>query len=118
MLVQDFIDFTNKNNLFLNNEQINQLHLYQKLLKERNEVMNLTNIVEQEEVFEKHFLDSILFSFNENLDECNCIDVGTGAGFPGLVLAICYPKLHMTLLEPLMTPFSTKLKTPSANISV
>lgn len=101
MLVQDFINFTKENNLVLSEEQIEQLHIYQELLKEKNEVMNLTGIVEKEEVFEKHFLDSILFSFDENLDGTNCIDVGSGAGFPGLVLAICYPKLRMTLLEPL-----------------
>jgi 16S rRNA (guanine527-N7)-methyltransferase len=101
MLVQDFIKYTSDNNLQLSDQQLNQLHRYQELLKEKNEVMNLTGIVEKEEVFEKHFLDSILFSFDEDLDGKKCIDVGTGAGFPGLVLAICYPKLHMVLLEPL-----------------
>ena len=92
MLVQDFIKYTSDNNLQLSDQQLNQLHRYQELLKEKNEVMNLTGIVEKEEVFEKHFLDSILFSFGEDLDGKKCIDVGTGAGFPGLVLAICYPK--------------------------
>jgi 16S rRNA (guanine527-N7)-methyltransferase len=101
MLVEDFIKYTSENNLILSSNQIEQLHTYQELLKEKNEVMNLTGIVEKEEVFEKHFLDSILFSFNENLSGMKCIDVGTGAGFPGLVLAICYPELEMTLLEPL-----------------
>ena len=81
--------------------QLNQLNKYQQLLKEKNQVMNLTGIVEKEEVFEKHFLDSLLFSFHEDLNDKKAVDVGTGAGFPGLVLAICYPNLHMTLLEPL-----------------
>jgi 16S rRNA (guanine527-N7)-methyltransferase len=97
----EFITYTSNNGLILSNEQISQLQKYQQMLKEKNQVMNLTSIVEEEEVFEKHFLDSLLFSFNENLDNKECIDVGTGAGFPGLVLAICYPSLKMTLLEPL-----------------
>ena len=97
----EFINYTSSNNLELSEKQIAQLNKYQERLKEKNLVMNLTSIVEKEEVFEKHFLDSLLFSFNEDLDSKECIDVGTGAGFPGLVLAICYPKLKMTLLEPL-----------------
>ena len=96
----EFITYTSNNGLVLSNEQIFQLQKYQQMLKEKNQVMNLTSIVEEEEVFEKHFLDSLLFSFNENLDDKEGIDVGTGAGFPGLVLAICYPSLKMTLLEP------------------
>lgn len=97
----EFITYTSNNGLVLTDEQLSQLQKYQQMLKEKNQVMNLTSIVEEEEVFEKHFLDSLLFSFNENLDDKECIDVGTGAGFPGLVLAICYPSLKMTLLEPL-----------------
>lgn len=97
----EFITYTSNNGLVLTDEQLSQFEKYQQMLKEKNQVMNLTSIVEEEEVFEKHFLDSLLFSFNENLDDKECIDVGTGAGFPGLVLAICYPSLKMTLLEPL-----------------
>lgn len=101
MRIDDFITYTSENGLKLTSLQITQLCIYQKMLKEKNQVMNLTSIVEEEEVFEKHFLDSLLFSFNEDLENKKCIDVGTGAGFPGLVLAICYPNLEMVLLEPL-----------------
>lgn len=97
----EFINYVEDNGLELTNLQIEQLNIYQQLLKQKNEVMNLTSIVEKEEVFEKHFLDSLLFSFNEDLNDKCGIDVGTGAGFPGLVIAICYPKFHVTLLEPL-----------------
>lgn len=101
MTEKEFVDYLLKNQLVLSSVQLNQLNKYQQLLKEKNQVMNLTGIVEKEEVFEKHFLDSLLFSFHEDLNDKKAVDVGTGAGFPGLVLAICYPNLHMTLLEPL-----------------
>ena len=97
----EFVNYLESHNLVLTSKQLEQLNTYQQLLKEKNKVMNLTGIVEKDEVFEKHFLDSLLFSFDEDLDDKKCIDVGTGAGFPGLVLAICYPKIKMTLLEPL-----------------
>ena len=89
------------NNLVLSTEQKNQLHTYFELLVEKNKVMNLTGITEENEVYEKHFYDSLLFSFDIDFSGKTLIDVGTGAGFPGLVLAICYPNLKVTLLEPL-----------------
>ena len=91
MLESEFISYLKDNGIDLSSYQLEQLNLYQQLLKSKNEVMNLTSIVEKEEVFEKHFLDSILFSFGEDFTNKKGIDVGTGAGFPGLVLAICYP---------------------------
>ena len=101
MTEQEFISYCSSHNLSLTSKQLEELNTYQQLLKEKNKVMNLTGIVEKDEVFEKHYLDSLLFSFDENLENSKCIDVGTGAGFPGLVLAICYPTIQMTLLEPL-----------------
>ena len=97
----EFVNYLKDNGLEISSKQLEQLNMYQILLKEKNQVMNLTSITEKEEVFEKHFLDSLLFSFGEDLSDKKCIDVGTGAGFPGLVLAICYPNIQMTLLEPL-----------------
>lgn len=101
MTEQEFLNLTMKHGLVLSMEIIEKLNVYQRLLEEKNKVMNLTGIDQKEEVYEKHFYDSLLFSFNEDLDGKKLIDVGTGAGFPGLVLAICYPSLEVTLLEPL-----------------
>ena len=101
MLESEFISYLKENGLRISSHQLEQLNLYQRLLKSKNEVMNLTSIVEKEEVFEKHFLDSLLFSFGEDFNNKKGIDVGTGAGFPGLVLAISYPNFKVTLLEPL-----------------
>ena len=101
MTEQEFLKLAEEHGLVLSMETIDKLNIYQRLLEEKNKVMNLTGIDQKEDVYEKHFYDSLLFSFNEDMNGKSLIDVGTGAGFPGLVLAICYPNLKVTLLEPL-----------------
>ncbi len=101
MTKQEFINKCLENKLVLNNEQLDQLNQYYNLLVETNKVMNLTGITEEDEVYEKHFYDSLLFSFKIDLTNKKIVDVGSGAGFPGLVLAICYPNSFITLVEPL-----------------
>ena len=96
-----FYQVLNENGLNLTDLQRDQLHTYFMMLVEKNKVMNLTGITEENEVYEKHFYDSLLFSFKLDFNKKTLIDVGTGAGFPGLVLAICYPNLKVTSLEPL-----------------
>lgn len=89
-------------NITLSDKQIEQFLIYYEMLVEWNEVMNLTAITEYEEVMKKHFLDSI--TLNQAFDvtkECSVIDVGCGAGFPGLALKIAYPNLKITLLDSL-----------------
>lgn len=98
---EEFYHILSSNGLELSAVQKEQLHTYFELLVEKNKVMNLTGITEENEVYEKHFYDSLLFSFDIDFSGKTLIDVGTGAGFPGLVLAICYPNLKVTLLEPL-----------------
>ena len=97
----EFYHILSSNGLELSAVQKEQLHTYFELLVEKNKVMNLTGITEENDVYEKHFYDSLLFSFDIDFSGKTLIDVGTGAGFPGLVLAICYPNLKVTLLEPL-----------------
>ncbi len=91
--------FMEKQNHPLSDEQLSQLKKYAELLKQWNTFMNLTAITEEEEVYEKHFYDSLL-PFVHNEIKGNIADVGTGAGFPGLVWAIAEPSIHMTLIEP------------------
>lgn len=86
--------------VLVNNQQIEQLETYKKLLQKWNKVMDLTTIHSDEMIIEKHFYDSLVSSKLIKYDEQNLLDVGTGAGFPGLVLKIIYPKLKVTLLEP------------------
>lgn len=85
---------------WLTNQQLKQFKQYAQFLREENEKMNLTAITEEDEVYVKHFYDCLLI---ESLIESNAslCDVGSGAGFPGIVLAIARPDLNITLLEPL-----------------
>lgn len=79
-----------------------QLELYGNLLIEWNEKMNLTAITEPKEVVFKHFLDCLLFfKCIEVPENASVIDVGTGAGFPGIVLKIARPDIKLTLLDSL-----------------
>lgn len=82
--------------------QQEQLSIYYEMLVEKNKVMNLTAITEFEDVLEKHFLDSIAVACYVNLtDQLSLIDLGTGAGFPGMPLKIMFPNLKFTLADSL-----------------
>lgn len=82
--------------------QQEQLTLYYEMLVEKNKVMNLTAITEFEDVLEKHFLDSIAAARYVDLTgELSVIDLGTGAGFPGIPLKIMFPNLKITLADSL-----------------
>jgi 16S rRNA (guanine527-N7)-methyltransferase len=88
-----------KGSVTLNEAQIAQLTRYAALLKEWNEKMNLTAISEESEVIEKHFLDCLIPAKAVRIEGKNCADLGTGAGFPGLVWAIAFPTSKITLVE-------------------
>lgn len=86
----------------LDEKQKQQFQTYYELLVEWNKVMNLTGITEYEEVNEKHFVDSVSIVKAININNVdNLIDVGTGAGFPGIPLKIVFPHLKVTLLDSL-----------------
>lgn len=85
--------------IVLNERQIENLIKYLDLLIETNKVMNLTAIREEESILEKHFIDSLLLTKIIREDEKNIIDIGTGAGFPGLVLSIVYPDKNFLLVD-------------------
>lgn len=86
----------------LSSEQIEQFLLYYEMLIEKNKVMNLTAITEYEDVIEKHFLDSIsLIRVIDLTHKLSVIDMGTGAGFPGIPLKIAFPNLKITLADSL-----------------
>ena len=86
-------------NIELTDRMCEQLDVYARYLKEYNEKVNLTAITDYEEVLDKHFYDSLLL-YDRKL-EGTLVDVGTGAGFPGVVLKIVIPELKVVLLEPI-----------------
>jgi len=86
----------------LKEEQLNQFYQYYEMLIEKNKVMNLTAITEYEEVIHKHFLDSISIVLWKGFSQkASFIDIGTGAGFPGIPLKIAFPDLSVVLLDSL-----------------
>ena len=86
--------------LILDEVAIKRLNIYGNMLCQWNEKMNLTAITEPTEVLYKHFLDCLLFFKNVDVKNgAKIIDVGTGAGFPGLVLKIARPDIELTLLD-------------------
>lgn len=97
-----FIKDLSQLNITLTDLQIEQFLTYYETLAEWNQIMNLTAITEYDDVMKKHFIDSISLckAYDVTKDIC-CIDVGTGAGFPGLALKIAYPNFKVTLLDSL-----------------
>ncbi|UUD42763.1 MULTISPECIES: 16S rRNA (guanine(527)-N(7))-methyltransferase RsmG [Bacillus] len=82
--------------------QLEQFETYFRMLVEWNEKMNLTSITEKEEVYLKHFYDSISAAFFIDFHNVTTIcDIGAGAGFPSIPLKICFPHLHVTIVDSL-----------------
>ena len=100
MNIETFIKEVEKLNITVTKENLASLAKYKDLLVEYNKKFNLTAIKSDEEIYLKHFYDSLTlikaYSLNGNL---KLLDIGTGAGFPGIVLKIFYPDLELTLLD-------------------
>lgn len=99
--MKDFIkDLFKKYNFDLSEKQIEQFDIYMNFLLEENEKYNLTAITDKKEIVIKHFVDSVL-PLCEISQNASVIDVGTGAGFPGVPLKILRPDIKLTLLDSL-----------------
>jgi len=97
-----FIEEVKKLGIDVNSDKLVKLELFYKLLIEWNEKINLTTIIEEEDVYLKHFYDSLTLFRNIDLDKpIKICDVGSGAGFPGIVLKIFFPNINITLVDSL-----------------
>lgn len=102
MTENNFYEELEKININLTNNQKEQFKKYYDLLISWNEKINLTAITDKNDVYLKHFYDSSTLSKIINLNEVNSLcDIGTGAGFPGIVLKILFPNLEVTLIDSL-----------------
>ena len=100
---KEFIEELAKLGICLNTKQEDQLEKFYNLLIEWNQKINLTRITKKEDVYLKHFYDSLTISKVVDLNKVETLcDVGTGAGFPGIVLKIVYPNLNITLVDSLL----------------
>jgi len=99
---EEFIEELKKININLNKNQEQQLEKFYNLLINWNKKINLTRITTKEDVYLKHFFDSLTLIKVINLNNIKTVcDVGTGAGFPGVILKIVFPKLKVTLIDSL-----------------
>ncbi len=99
---QQFILHIEKLGIRLTDRQLAQFESYYSLLIEWNEKMNLTGITEKDAVYEKHFYDSLTLAGVVQFDKQNSLaDIGSGAGFPSIPLAIVYPHLQVTIIDAL-----------------
>lgn len=102
MTEQEFIKYVKELNIDLDGDKLSKLEKYYELLVEWNEKMNLTGITEKTQVYLKHFYDSLTLNKIVDLKQhLSLVDIGTGAGFPGLVLKIVFPNLKITLIDSL-----------------
>ena len=102
MNINEFNEELKKLGITLSTYQLDKLEKFYKLLVEWNQKINLTRIIDKEEVYLKHFYDSLTIAKVIDLNEVETLcDVGTGAGFPGIVLKIFYPNLKITLVDSL-----------------
>lgn len=103
MTIEKFIKEVEALGLNVTEEKLEQLDIIYNTLVETNKTMNLTRITEKEDVYLKHFYDSLTLVKVYDLSKVNTLcDIGTGAGFPGLVLKIFYPNLEITLVDSLL----------------
>lgn len=102
MNIEQFTAALEEKGMTLSPVQLEQFETYFRMLVEWNEKMNLTSITEKEEVYLKHFYDSISASFFIDFHKVTTIcDIGAGAGFPSIPLKICFPHLHVTIVDSL-----------------
>lgn len=90
-----------KVNITLTDQMEKQFDLYFKLIDKYNKVMDLTAISGEDEVYDRHFYNSLSIAFNDDFNGLHLCDVGAGAGFPSIPLKIAFPNMKLTIIDPL-----------------
>ena len=88
-------------NIILTDQMLEQFDLYFRLIDKYNKVMDLTAISSEDEIYDRHFYNSLTIAFNENFNGLHLCDVGAGAGFPSIPLKIAFPDMNLTIIDPL-----------------
>lgn len=100
MTREELIENIKKLGINITEEQVNKLEIYKEFLKEYNAHTNLTRIIEDEDIYLKHFYDSLTIMKAYDLNNVtNLLDIGSGAGFPGMVIKIFFPNIDVTLID-------------------
>ncbi|MFF3925182.1 16S rRNA (guanine(527)-N(7))-methyltransferase RsmG [Paenibacillus lactis] len=99
---KSFVERLQQQGIAIDDRQLHQFEQYYELLVEWNEKMNLTGITERDQVYTKHFYDSLTLAFYVKMPVIgNMADIGSGAGFPGIPLKIAFPHLKLTIVDSL-----------------
>ncbi|EHB66126.1 MULTISPECIES: 16S rRNA (guanine(527)-N(7))-methyltransferase RsmG [Paenibacillus] len=99
---KSFVERLQQQGIAIDDRQLHQFEQYYELLVEWNEKMNLTGITERDQVYTKHFYDSLTLAFYVKMPDIgNMADIGSGAGFPGIPLKIAFPHLNLTIVDSL-----------------
>ncbi|SDI57992.1 16S rRNA (guanine(527)-N(7))-methyltransferase RsmG [Alteribacillus bidgolensis] len=102
MSKHQFGSWLQKEGIQLTEKQEKQFEVYYRMLVDWNQKMNLTGITEEDEVYEKHFYDSLTAVFSHNFHNVNgMVDIGAGAGFPSIPIKICFPHLKVVIVDSL-----------------
>lgn len=91
-----------KQNIILTDRMIEQFDLYFSLIDKYNKVMDLTAITKEDEIYDRHFYNSLSIAFNDDFNCLHLCDVGAGAGFPSIPLKIAFPNMKLTIIDPLV----------------
>lgn len=90
-----------KVNITLTDQMEQQFDLYFNLIDKYNKVMDLTAVSGEDEMYDRHFYNSLSIAFNDNFNGLHLCDVGAGAGFPSIPLKIAFPDMKLTIIDPL-----------------
>ncbi len=102
MTIEEFIKALESKNIHLTDKMLEQFETYYQMLDEYNKVMDLTNIIEKEQVYERHFYDSLSVCFTGiDFNNHTLCDVGSGAGFPAIPLKIVFPNMKLVVIDSL-----------------